>query len=117
MLQIDLEHQCSTPEITKAYGIDSSNNNIWNSMAALQGYADLARLALQSANQLQDKPRDQMQGVDDLITAVLSDYKTVVRNQIVKYSWQSALIYLYRIAGNFRGVKNSLNSRNGCFRE
>ena len=80
MLQIDLEHQCSTPEITKAYGIDSSNNNIWNSMAALQGYTDLARLASQSTNQLQDEPRDQMQGVDDLITAVLSDYKTVVRN-------------------------------------
>ena len=55
-------------------------------MAALQRYTDLARLASQSANQLQDEPRDQMQGVDDLITAVLSDYKTVVRNDTLKYS-------------------------------
>ncbi|XP_064387195.1 uncharacterized protein LOC135335595 [Halichondria panicea] len=78
---IDQEHQCSTPEITKAYDIDSSNNNIWNSLAALQGYADLARLASQSANQLQDEPRNQMQGVDDLISAVLSDYKTVLAQQ------------------------------------
>ncbi len=53
-------------------------------MAALQGYADLARLASQSANQLQDEPRDQMQGVDDLISAVLSDYKTVVKNNTLK---------------------------------
>ncbi len=80
-MQIDQEHQCSTPEIT-----NNNNNDIWNLMAALQEYADLARLALRSANQLQDKPRDQMQGVDDLISAVLHDYKTVVRNHTLSKS-------------------------------
>ncbi len=50
-------------------------------MAVLQGYADLARLALRSTNQLEDEPRAQMQGLDDLISALLRDYKTVVRNQ------------------------------------
>ncbi len=86
MLQIDLEHDCDTPHITEAYGIDDSDNNIWNSMAVLQGYADLARLASRSANLLEDEPRAQMQGLDDLISALLRDYKTVVRNQTLKYS-------------------------------